>query len=184
MSYKILKTISMELSASSINAAIREVKLFQKQLKETMNELVQKLMQEGVEIAKMQVVSMDAFDTGYLESSIHKGLFIPEWGVGWVVVDAPYAVFVEYGTGVVGAEDGHTGIGDHDWNDPIVSMNGKVYAGYDSQGHGEAGWFYIDDRDGKRKWTKGYVSRPFMYNTMRWLEEVAPERTSEMWNQM
>lgn len=184
MSNKILKTIDMDLSTASINKAILEIQHLREGLTRTMNELVQLLMEEGVEIAKMQVVSMAAFDTGELEASIHKGAFIPEWGVGFIVADAPYAVFVEYGQGIVGAADGHPGIGDDDWHDPIVSYRGHTYGGYDSQHHGAAGWVYKSDKDGKYHWTQGYVSRPFMYNTLRWLEEAAPERMSQLLNQM
>ena len=71
MSYKILKSIDMDLSVSSINRAIREIRQFQEDLKQSMNQLVQMLMEEGVSIAKMQVASLEAFYTGELEQSIH-----------------------------------------------------------------------------------------------------------------
>lgn len=184
MSHKILKTIDMSLDKASINRAIREIKMFRKQLQDSMNELIQQLMEEGVGIAKMQVASLEAFDTGNLEGSIHKGEFIPAWGVGWIVTDCPYAVFVEYGTGIVGAGSPHPGISDGDWTNPVVSRNGKTYNNYDSQDHGAEGWVYKSDKDGKYHWTAGYISRPFMYNTLRWLEEIAPDKASELFSQM
>lgn len=184
MSHKILKVIDMELSTKSINNAIREIKRFTKDLEDTMNELISLLMDDGVEVAKMQLVSMEAFDTGYLEESIHRGAFIPGWGVGFIEVGAPYAVFVEYGQGIIGKAAPHPGIDDEDWFNPVVSHNGKVYSGYDSQGHGMDGWVYKSDKDGKFHWTAGYISRPFMYNTLRWLEEIAPERASRLFAQM
>lgn len=184
MSYKVLKTIDIDLTPASINRAIRELELFRKQLKQSMNELVQKLMDEGVTIAKTQVAALGAFDTGELEQSIHRGEFVPDWGVGWIVTDCPYAIFVEYGTGIVGAASPHPGISDGDWHDPVATYKGKTYYKYDSQKHGERGWVYRSDKDGRFHWTQGYVSRPFMYNTLKWLEEAAPERASELFRQM
>lgn len=169
MSYKILKTIDMDLTPGSINRAIREVKRFQQQLRDSCWELVEKLTMEGCEIAKMQVTSLDAVDTGELESSIH-GVFFPGERCGFVVADTPYAIYVEYGTGIEGASEPH----------PEAAGNWD----YDANRHGIEGWVYRDDKDGKFHWTCGYISRPFMYHTLKWLEEAAPERASELWAQM
>lgn len=175
MSYKILKTIQMDLSTKSINRAIQEVKQFKKQLKDACWELVRVLTMEGVEIAKMQVASMDAVYTGELEQSI-QGLFFPGERRGYVIADCVYAIYVEYGTGVVGA-----GLVDGSDPHPAAEANGWDY---DVRNHGEEGWFYRNDKDGHVYWTQGFVSRPFMLNTLRWLEEAAPKRMSEMLSQM
>lgn len=165
MSYKVLKAIEMELSTQSINRAIREVNYFRDELRRKCWELVETLTMEGAEIAKMQVVSMDAFDTGELEQSI-QGVFFPGERCGFVIAEAPYAIYVEYGTGIVGK------------GSPHPDSEGKY--DYDVKHHDTAGWVYKSDKDGQFHWTAGYVSRPFMYNTLRWLEEAAPERASEI----
>lgn len=165
MSYKVLKSIDVDLSARSISRAIMEVKAFQKELREKCWELVKVLTMEGAEIAKMQVASMEAVYTGELEQSI-EGLFFPSERCGFVIAGAPYAIYVEYGTGIVGE------------NDPHPEAEGKW--DYDVNQHGVKGWVYRNDRDGKLYWTRGFFSRPFMYNTLRWLEEAAPERGSEI----
>ena len=169
MSRKILKSIHMELSTQSINNAIREIRQFRIQLRETCLELVQALTMEGAEIAKMQVASMEAVDTGELENSI-QGLFFPSERCGFVIADCPYAIYVEYGTGIIGASSPHP------------EAQGKW--DYDVNGHDIQGWVYKSDKDGQFHWTVGYISRPFMYNTLRWLEEAAPKRMSEMLDQM
>lgn len=169
MSRKILKTINMELSTQSINRAIWEIRQFRTQLRQTCWELVQALAMEGAEIAKMQVASMEAVDTGQLEQSI-QGLFFPSERIGYVIADCPYAIYVEYGTGIVGESEPHPEAAEQ-W-------------AYDVKGHGVEGWVYKSDKDGKFHWTMGYMSRPFMYNTLRWLEEAAPNRMSEMLDQM
>lgn len=165
MSYKVLKSIDMELSTKSIQQAINEIKAFRDELKAKCWELVQALTMEGAEVAKMQVVSLEAFDTGELEQSI-QGLFFPSERCGFVIAGAPYAIYVEYGTGIVGKASPHPGAeGNYD---------------YDVRQHGAEGWVYRSDKDGQFHWTAGFVSRPFMYNTLRWLEEAAPQRASEI----
>ena len=168
MSYKILKTIHMELSTKSISNAIREIRDFKIQLRETCLELVKAVAMEGAEIAKMQVASMEAVDTGELEQSI-QGLFFPSERLGYVIADCPYAIYVEYGTGIIGEADPH----------PLAA---EQWA-YDVNQHGIKGWVYKSDKDGEFHWTQGYFSRPFMYNTMRWLEESAPDIMSKMLDQ-
>lgn len=169
MSYKVLKSIHMDLSTQSINQAIREVKLLRDDLKAKCWELVKALTMEGAEIAKMQVASLDAVDTGELEQSI-QGLFFPSERCGFVIANCPYAIYVEYGTGIIGRDEPHP------------EAEGKW--DYDVKQHDILGWIYRSDKDGKFHWTQGYVSRPFMYNTLRWLEEAAPDRMSEMLAQM
>ena len=168
MSYKILKAINMELSTKSINNAIQEIRRFKSQLRKTCLELVEAVAMEGAEIAKMQVASMEAVDTGELEQSI-QGLFFPSERIGYVIADCPYAIYVEYGTGIAGEADPH----------PLAA---EQWA-YDVNQHGIEGWVYKSDKDGEFHWTIGYFSRPFMYNTMRWLEESAPDIMSKMLDQ-
>jgi hypothetical protein len=192
MSYKVLKSIDMDLSAQSINRAIREIQAFRDELRRKCLELVRVLAQEGVEIAKMQVISMEAVDTAELEHSID-AVFFPNERCGVVYAGAPYAVYVEYGTGVVGAANPHPGGG----IGGTVSSGGKsgnvthAHMGYgrsfsyDNESGGtkatnsSMGWVYMD-RNGQFFFTMGYPARPFMYNTLRWLEEHAPDRASEI----
>ena len=174
MSAKVLKTISMDLSTASIRNAIREVRQFRRDLTRMCEELARHLVKEGVEIAKMQVVSMDAMFTGYLEQSI-QGVYFAEEHCGYVYTDIYYALFVEYGSGYQGTTE---------------SYPGTYPPGYkpDETGHGPAGWWYPapwgwyipKNGDAPLAWTNGMVPRPFMYNTMRWLEEAAEREGIKM----
>jgi hypothetical protein len=47
--------------------------------------------------------------------------------------------------------------------------------------HGDKGWLYYDERKGIYRWTKGFRSRPFMYNTARELERKCIEIAKERW---
>ena len=77
-----------------------------------------------------------------------------------------YAVFVEFGTGVVGERNPHPKAGEQGWV-------------YDTKGHGESGWWYPSDASdpnptlklGENGWiafTRGQASRPFMYDLWYW----------------
>ena len=187
-------------SVSSIDNAIKQVNEVREFLERTCLELVRVLTEEGMKIAKMQVVSLDAFDTGDLEKSIG-GMFLPEYGVGYVIAGAPYAVYVEYGTGAVGASSPHPGIGDGA-NAGASASSRSVGDGNEHEHMGYARTFSVDESTGERKttnsgigwiymdkhgnfyWTRGYPARPFMYNTLKMLEEMAPDKASDMFAQM
>lgn len=79
-----------------------------------------------------------------------------------ITVDSEYAVYIEFGTGIVGSSHPHP----HPWV-------------YDVNGHGEKGWYYPTTENDPNPhkhyyngvlyaWTKGQRSRPFMYNTWLW----------------
>ena len=167
MSHKTIASINMTLDAKSIDNAIREIRHIQKQLVEAMNDLIQKLADEGVKEAKAQVAAMDAVDTGELERSIY-GYYDPESRIGYVIAGAAHAFYVEYGTGPVGEDNPHPEAAEAGWDyniGPTIHQNEQ---------HPEwgVGWWYPGD-DGKPHWTQGQPARPFMYNTMVWLEEAA-----------
>lgn len=173
MSTKTLKTISMDLSTDSIDRAIKQVKRFQDDLRRMCEELVQKLVADGIEIARMQVVSFEAVFTGYLEQSI-QGVYFASEHCGVIYSDVYYAIFVEYGSGYQGTTEDYPG---------------EYPEGYkpDESGHGEQGWwypapwgYYIPKGGDPLAWSNGMVPRPFMYNTLRWLEEAAAKEGINM----
>lgn len=97
---------------------------------------------------------------------------ITDEGVSIMINDDGYAIFVEYGTGVIGEDTPH----------PQAHMNGWVY---DVNGHGEYGWWYPSkesdpnptrylSKDGTWwAWTRGQQSRPFMYLAWLWASRNA-----------
>lgn len=161
-----MRKISFGLSVKEINRAIREVEKYKAELNAKVSMLIEALTDYGVEIAKVQVRQLGAWYTGELESSI-SGYFSPSTGVGIIKAGAPYAVYVEFGTGVVGAGSPHPAPAG--WR-------------YDVNAHGESGWWYYNDRDGKMHWTKGMQSRPFMYNTARELEQECVKIAKEVFS--
>lgn len=148
------KVIELSLAPGSLERAEQEVKKYAMELDEKVEALIRKLAERGAMVAKIQLAALDAVYTGELLSSI-EGIYSEKDHVGIVRAGAPYAIFVEYGTGVIGA------------GSPHPKADGWQY---DANGHGDKGWVYLNNRDGKYHWTRGYQSRPFMYNTARELE--------------
>lgn len=173
MSHKTWRTISFSLTKSDINRAIREIRACKAQLTEAMNALIRELAEQGAQIAKMQVASFDAVDTGELEGSIY-GYFDPESRIGYVIAGAAHAFYVEYGTGVVGANSPHPEAAEAGWEYAIgptihQTKDGRIGWFYDASTDGD----YVVSGSGQWRFTEGQPSRPFMYNTLVWLEEAA-----------
>lgn len=158
------------LNPESIEKAIAEVNKAKTKLDGISRELMQELVDEGVKYAK----AMCPFDSGETYDSIHG--YITEDGKGMIVAGGN-AVWVEFGTGVKGAESPYPG--------DESTMNGATpYSGYMSGEHiietkdGRIGWFYpVTNGDGKTEYrfTEGMPSRPFMWETAHHLRAIAPD---------
>ena len=170
MGYKTWRSIEMTLDPKSIKQALRELEECKRQLVEALTELTKTLQEQGVQVAKMQVASFDAVDSGELEHSIF-GHYNEQSRIGYIIAGAPHAFYVEYGTGAVGADAPH----------PMASEAGWEYmvGPHIKEGPGGLGWGYdkssdgVFSGDGDYHWTRGQPARPFMYNTFVWLEEAA-----------
>ncbi len=156
--------IKFSLNEKDIDRAIKELQQFKKEFLERCNLLVEALTDYGVEVAKVQVAQLDAVYTGELMNSI-EGYYSPTYNVGIIKAGAYYAAYVEFGTGVVGSQSPHPN--PDGWQ-------------YDINDHGDEGWVYYDDYTGKFRWTRGFKSRPFMYNTARQLEKECKKIVQEV----
>lgn len=168
-----IKNINIRLSQESIANAIKELENYQKDLMRRIDTFTRRLAEVGVEIAQMQIVSMPVFDTGKLFDSIkfEKGDVLTNGVTYYVYSDCEYAPFVEFGTGMVGKQSPHP-------KPQSISMNGKTYDGYDSQGHGWEGWVYYKNEH--YYWTQGAEAKPFMYNTALLLAQKVHEIALEV----
>ena len=160
-------TIRFKLGEAEIKRAIREVKAYKRLFLAKCESLVKELSAQGAEIARVQVAQLDAIYTGDLQNSIGD-FFNTKTGVGIIRADTRYAIYVEFGTGVVGRQSPHP--------------NPQGYQ-YDINNHGDDGWVYYDETAQKWRWTKGFKSRPFMYNTARELEKECVRIAEEVFGQ-
>lgn len=168
----ILKHIDMTLDARSIDKAIREIRKLQTDLKDAMRGLVEELAKQGAEIAKIEITDLGAVDTGALRASIGYGAFDPATRTAIVYAGGYYACFVEFGTGVVGQQNPPPAL-DSMQDFAVMGENGALYTEYDTNKHGEAGWWYRPVGGTRYRWTKGMPARPFMYNTYVNLGDIA-----------
>ena len=171
------KVISMNcLSQSSIQNAIKQIKDYKNSLTYKCNLVAEKLAEKGVEIARMQIADLDAIFTSELISSIHSEYIGSQKGGGiWAVVaGTDHAMFVEFGTGIVGKKSSYPG--------KLPDGVTWTYASGKTIRHladGRYGWFYKDD-DGQWWFTEGMPSRPFMYYTSLQLMKIVSKTVKEV----
>ena len=149
-----MPTIKAKLSGESLERAIKQLKDYTQKVKKAPDQIVKAMTKQGVEIAKEEVQLFGAVTSGELLEGIVEEYHGKK---GYVHSTAPHSALVEMGSGVIGARN--------------PNGNGTVpggWQGYDIHNHGDAGWWY-PGRDGRRHWTKGMPSRPYMYNTAQML---------------
>ena len=157
------KVIKANLSVKSITDAIEQIRKYQEELDSKVKEFTKRLAEEGVQIAKANVVDLDAVFTGELLGSIssEERPSGKNTSVYVVKADSDHAIYVEIGTGMVGASSPYPG------KLPVVYAQGKKFItlkeSFGMYPAGTYGWFYY--KNGQFFFTEGMPSRPFMYNT-------------------
>ena len=164
-----MRKITTTLNTSDISRAIKELEKYKVELKIKTQLLMQTIVATGEQIAKAQVIELGAKYTGDLANSIN-GVYNASSHIGLIYAGAWYAVYVEFGTGLIGSNSPHPTPEVANWQ-------------YDMNKHGEMGWVFLDESDGTYHWTQGFASRPFMYNTARQLEMLIPKIAKEVFNQ-
>ena len=153
------------VNLGNVSAAIEEIEKYQKRLENNIKEFLTRLLETGVEISKAKIMELGAFDNGELHDSLSYMLY-KEGNKGIIFTDCSHACFVEFGTGIKGANSPH----------PTMPW------AYDINGHGEDGWYYYDTEQGRIRFTQGMPSRPFMYETTKELEQRAVEIAREVFS--
>lgn len=157
----------IKVTLGNIDKAIEELERYEKQVQKNIEDFLKKLLEEGVDIAKAQIIQLDAVETGEVRDSLKYTLY-KEGRNGIIFTDSRHACRVEFGDGIRGAEAPHPNI--------------PVPWAYDSNGHGEDGWYYFDKNQGRIRYTQGMPSRPFMYNTAKELEEKVVDIAREVFS--
>lgn len=150
-----VKGFKLSVKQTGLDKAIRHMTA----LENNFGGVIEDLTKEGEAEAVWQLNAFGAVYTHDLASSItsHADKYS-----GYITTgDNDHAHFVEFGTGIIGANSSHPEAGKHGWV-------------YDKNAHGQDGWLYFNENDGKMHRTSGYISRPFMYNTRKYLERIMP----------
>lgn len=151
--------IRMTLDPDDIQRAISEVEAYREKVEKLGDTVTKRLTEDGVKQAQGYAMFHGAYFTGELVSGI-----VPEYhdGKGYVHSTAPHTALVEMGTGIKGKKE----------QNPNGTEPGG-WEGYDIHNHGLDGWEYIG-KDGKKHWTCGMPSRPFMYDTAQAIKQAVP----------
>lgn len=167
------------LSTSSIDEAIRRLEGYEKSLEQKTQEFISRMVGEG----KMKAIELVPVNTGVAMNSI-AGYIENGRGIIWA---GGYCAYIEFGTGLRGGNlnggtMGSASIADrHPDLEWIRMMNwvygsgGKIFTTKD----GRVGWYYPVG-DGTFRFTEGMPSRPFMYETMKYLKSEASRLMKEI----
>ena len=154
------------MSPSSIDSIIKELNAYKNSIPMKTSIFCERLAEFGVESAKTYVYSVDAIFTTELFNSIHSEKRQDDGNriVFAVVASSEHAVFVEFGTGIIGKESPY----------PYPLPNGANWQYASGKtirqlSDGRYGWFY--NRDGNWYFTEGMPSRPFMYPAAMEMQE-------------
>ena len=169
-----MRIIRARLDPESIAAAITEIQEYQKEVEQKTRLLIQRLTDEGANLARVKIVGLGAVYSGELLSGVD-GYYSPALNVGFVRVASDHVAFVEFGTGVVGQNSPHKNgeyLAKAAWG---YATGPKIFTTKD----GRVGWIYPTD-DGSFRFTEGMKARPFMYETALELQRKFPQIAKEV----
>lgn len=159
-----VKRIKFSLSTASVRSAMDELRAYKKWTQEKCDELALELAKRGTFLIRMKIAEYDAIDTGALISAVSypeqigPGRYRISLRVDNGVGDN-YALFVEYGTGVVGASSPHPEAGEAGWN---YASGETIFTTKD----GRVGWIYPKG-DGTFRFTEGQKARPYWHDAAK-----------------
>ena len=170
-----MRKIQMSLSSKSIDAAIRQVKTYRTWLKAKTELLLERLVQEGYQIASANFAKA-SYD-GTNDASVSVETRGPN--VRAVVAVGASVLFIEFGTGVTYPDD-----------HPEADRHGMRRGEY-GQGKGkQTSWGYYGEPgtngtphvkgDKTVVITKGNPANMAMYNTVQQLEQMLPSLVREV----
>lgn len=172
------RQITADLSLKGVRKLQSDLEKYKSDITYKCQLLAERLAERGVEIARVKVADYDAIFTGELIESIHSeyGGSIPGGAIFVVVADSEHAIYVEMGTGIIGAGQPYPG------KLPAVYAQGKKFVTlekpFGKYPAGTYGWFYY--KDGNLYFTQGMPSRPFMFETGMELEKIVLETAKEV----
>lgn len=166
------KVITFSLDPASITQAIAELRAFREDFMAKCDAVLRELSEEvGLRELKWNVIASGKVDTGELANSMH-GVYNAKTRIGILYSDSEYAVFAEYGTGIVGAGMAASYSGLKGGPHPEADIIGWAY---DVKNHSAKGWVYYDAHHGWFRRTRGQIPGAFMWMTKITLRESVPE---------
>lgn len=143
------RMIHVPFSRQGINILIKNYKFIQENLPKVRNEYVSRSLDYIEKRAKYYIQQTTGNSDWYVLSHTLESSFVKNVVEGTLINMCKYAIYVEYGTGIIG-KGTHPDSGDYQ---------------YDANGHGADGWFFFDD-EGVLHWTQGMEAHMFLYNAV------------------
>lgn len=142
---------SASIRVSGVKATVNRLNRYTKS-----GDLMQAVLDKAEQIVRQNLTNYPGLSSQVTKNSTDTG--------GNVYVNADYAKYIEFGTGVVGRGASH----------PLSAELAWIY---DINNHGEQGWYYKSG--GQWHWTKGQTAKQFMYNSAKELERAIPSIVKE-----
>ena len=152
------------LSTEYIKQCVSGAEQYKRDIKKKVSDVLQAVADKGKEICLERCSWLHIHDSGKLMDSIEAVVDVTT-GKAFVRANCDYAVFVEFGTGLVGERQSYP-------NTAKVNEAGYIYNGgahHVNVGTPYEGWYY--PKHGVWIFTQGYRSRPFMLETAEQLKE-------------
>lgn len=154
--------IKIELgNKSSIRKAIREIKSYQRTIKNRVNTFLERVGELGINVANTYISAYSIPSDVLGQIVLEKGDVIASGGTIQIIVTNDEALFWEYGTGLRGEQSPH--IDTDGWQYNVNRhKKGWIYQGDKTQ------WSW-DFKDTGLQFTKGMPAQPFMeltYNAL------------------
>lgn len=146
------ETYKLELSEESFNKLAQKISDIPAKLGKVKIKILKRLAQYATDRIIYYISTTTNEYTGDLVNSITTSEIFND--TIEIYTENAYAMYVEYGTGIVGSQNPH----------PL--LDGWKY---DVNEHGDKGWYY-QDVNGEWHWTKGEKSHQFMYKAFQDLE--------------
>lgn len=162
-----MKKYSFTLSAQSVRRLQKQLEKYKSDLDKKLERLMNNLAKRGVKTVKDNIKAYGAVGDGDLINSIKSVVEKSDNGNIKVVIeaDSSHAIYVEFGTGQVGAEHPYKG------NVPVVYAQGS-FIRYNAETN-RYFWYYF--KNGKWHYTEGMPSRPFMLDSATMLRATIIE---------
>ena len=138
-----------------LKTAIKELQEYKRDLNSRAQQLLQRLINDGISIARVKIIDFDIIHDNNLSSSIN-GLITGN--VGFIKVDDKNAIYFEFGTGPKGETSPHPQGGSYKSTGWYTKADGKPM---DSL----YGWQPLGNDGDTYFFTEGQAAKPFMYET-------------------
>lgn len=158
--YKLEKHRVISLNTNDIKKTVRDLRHIKKSIDSDVPKVIQTLLDEAVNYCK-DLTPISENGGAHLRDNVY-------WiktGRGYrIVQEGENALYVEFGTGVVGTSSPHPSTGKIGW---AYGVGKHIFTTKD----GKRGWFYPVNGEGKEiEFTEGQVANMQMYKTGLWLQ--------------